>query len=89
MYLDAQLPVTPDEPPQLDSGKWLDGTGEPNRDPPLNGIGWPAQLWTHTFGFINILTLMNQASPADSTPHMYFGVRLLWFKSQNFQYCGT
>lgn len=69
MYLDAQLPVTPDEPPQLDSGKWLDGTGEPNRDPPLNGIGWPAQLWTHTFGFINILTLMNQASPADSTPH--------------------
>lgn len=31
---------------------------EPHEGIPL----WPAQVWTHTFGFINILTLMNRAS---------------------------
>lgn len=68
MYLDAQLPAAPDDHPNSDSGKWLDGTGAPNRDP-LSIACLAAQLQTYTFGFINILNLMNQASPADSTPH--------------------
>lgn len=60
------------------AGKWLDcGFGHHIRDFPLYGLTWPAQVCTHTFGFINTFPLMKPASHCRLNSSLTGGLRAI------------